>query len=162
MSLANWINERNQLDAERARLITESKKKIDQINKRLDELDILSSNITRYGIDTMKVGIALDLVDIKGEIKETPERIKCVHRFRDRVAANDKRIYNQYFGVKIYSGFGEQGEDHAFGFGPKHGNIVFSIGLKYRANNELTEEQRDAIVYLTMVIFKLYEDASDE
>ena len=36
----------------------------------------------------------------------------------------------EYFGVKQYAGFGDQESNHPYGYGPKHGSIWFSIGLK--------------------------------
>ena len=52
----------------------------------------------------------------------------------DWLATGEKRTYHTpatgYFGVKIYSGFGEQREDHEYGFGPKHGSTVFAVGLR--------------------------------
>lgn len=37
-------------------------------------------------------------------------------------------LKGRYLGIKNYAGFGDQREDHEYGFGPKHGSIVFSIG----------------------------------
>ena len=36
-------------------------------------------------------------------------------------------LKKQYVGVKNYASFGDQREDHEYGFGPRHGSIVFSI-----------------------------------
>jgi hypothetical protein len=33
----------------------------------------------------------------------------------------------RYFGIKNYASFGDQREDHEYGYGPKHGTIVFRI-----------------------------------
>lgn len=38
-------------------------------------------------------------------------------------------LRQEYLGVKNYAGFGDQRENHSYGFGPKHGHIVFRIGL---------------------------------
>ena len=37
-------------------------------------------------------------------------------------------LKGEYIGIKNYSGFGDQREDHSYGMGPRHGTIVFSIG----------------------------------
>ena len=39
---------------------------------------------------------------------------------------------SQYFGIKNYASFGDQREDHQYGMGPRHGNIVFRIGRNDR------------------------------
>lgn len=64
-------------------------------------------------------------------------------------------LREQYIGVKNYEGFIHQREDHKYGFGPRHGSIVFSVGLTQAARKrladggELTNEETDAvIVYL--------------
>lgn len=51
------------------------------------------------------------------------------------------------FGTKDYDAWAGQRSDHEWG-GPRHGSIVFKIGLKDRSR-ELTEEERaDAIYFL--------------
>lgn len=40
----------------------------------------------------------------------------------------DTALRSEYFGIKNYEAFGDQREDHRYGFGPAHGHIVFSIG----------------------------------
>lgn len=37
-------------------------------------------------------------------------------------------LSKEYFGIKNYEQFGDQREDHRYGYGPKHGCIVFRIG----------------------------------
>lgn len=36
-------------------------------------------------------------------------------------------LLTEYVGVKNYAGFGDQREDHSYGYGPRHGYIVFQI-----------------------------------
>lgn len=53
-------------------------------------------------------------------------------------------LKTRYFGIKNYAGFGDQREDHEYGYSPKHGSIVFSIG-----RNEFKGAlDADAIYYL--------------
>jgi hypothetical protein len=61
----------------------------------------------------------------------------------------------EYIGVKNYEGFIHQREDHKYGYGPRHGSIVFSVGLmpevrkRLADGGELTEDEKDAaITYL--------------
>lgn len=39
-------------------------------------------------------------------------------------------LFAEYVGVKRYSGFGDQRYDCGYGYGPRHGSIVFSIGRR--------------------------------
>lgn len=46
-----------------------------------------------------------------------------------RIQADAKTaMRHEYLGIKNYASFGDQREDHRYGFGPKHGAIVFEIG----------------------------------
>lgn len=69
-------------------------------------------------------------------IAEAIERIQ-----RDPKAAMAK----EYLGIKNYASFGDQREDHQYGYGPKHGSIVFSIG---RADEYRGAIDADAIYLL--------------
>jgi len=55
----------------------------------------------------------------------------------------------RFFGIKNYASFGDQREDHDYGMGPKHGSIVFRIGLtnKVRQSGQPLASA-DAIYYL--------------
>lgn len=71
------------------------------------------------------------------------------------LAAGAATMRTEYIGVKNYEGFFHQREDHKYGYGPKHGTIVFSVGLteatrrRLRDGGELTGEETDAaITYL--------------
>lgn len=57
-------------------------------------------------------------------------------------------LRNGYFGIKNYASFGDQREDHAYGEGPKHGVIVFSIGRTPALRDSVKELDADAIYYL--------------
>lgn len=61
---------------------------------------------------------------------------------KDPVAA----LRREYFGIKNYAGFGDQREDHSYGFGPKHGSIVFRIGRSNPGDGKPLDN--DAIYYL--------------
>ncbi len=55
-----------------------------------------------------------------------------------------------YFGCKDYDRWTHQREDCQYGYGPRHGSIVFAIHLRSEHRNKgLTEQQRsDCIYYL--------------
>lgn len=54
----------------------------------------------------------------------------------------------RYFGIKNYSSFGDQREDHQYGFGPKHGSIVFSIGRTDASREKRRPLDADAVYLL--------------
>lgn len=55
-------------------------------------------------------------------------------------------LRQEYLGIKNYEAFGDQREDHRYGFGPKHGSIVFSIGRVSPSNGPPLDD--DAIYLL--------------
>lgn len=61
---------------------------------------------------------------------------------KDPIAA----LSREYFGIKNYATFGDQREDHSYGFGPKHGTIVFRIGRNNPGDGKALDG--DAIYFL--------------
>ena len=69
----------------------------------------------------------------------------------------------EYFGIKNYAAFGDQREDHEYGYHPRHGSIVFRIG---RQNRHAKTVLGDDHIYLLECVrdFGSYKDeyAKDE
>lgn len=57
-------------------------------------------------------------------------------------------LVRRYLGIKNYAGFGDQREDHEYGFGPAHGHIVFRIERTDSARTAGFCLNADAIYYL--------------
>jgi len=57
-----------------------------------------------------------------------------------------------YFGIKDYAHWRSQESHHSYGYGPKHGYIVFSIGLKHPKKALSPIEQEACIYYLYQLI----------
>jgi len=51
-----------------------------------------------------------------------------------------------YFGIKDYDRWRGQVFNGNYGYGPKHGYVVFSIGL-HQPSEKLTSEQKEACIY---------------
>lgn len=71
----------------------------------------------------------------------------------DDVLAGCKALGAAYFGVKNYAGFVHQGIRCEYGMGPRHGHVVWSIGLKeqYRGTGLSAKQQNAVIYFLTCV-----------
>lgn len=67
------------------------------------------------------------------------------------------KLKKKAIGFKIYSGFGPQRCDCEYGYGPRHGSVVFAVHLveKYRKDEVLTEEQASACIYYLMNLKKI-------
>ena len=57
-------------------------------------------------------------------------------------------LKQEYLGMKNYAHFGDQREDHKYGYGPKHGHIVFSVGRNKRRDAHEGPLDGDAIYLL--------------
>jgi len=101
------------------------------------------------GLDLEKIEMAESALAIRGMNRNFNEEL--TRSAIKGIASNDGCIYRRYYGVKNYSGWTHQREDHEYGQGPQHGEIVFSIGL--RGNRDiLTSGQIEACLYYLNVI----------
>lgn len=76
------------------------------------------------------------------------------------------KLQHYYMGTKHYERWPGQREDHKYGYGPRHGTIVFSVGLTKEARErllsggELNEDEVEAAIqYLTNLRQALSVDA---
>jgi len=79
----------------------------------------------------------------------------------DDIVSGMKIIKEQYFGCKNYACYICQGSDHSYGFGPKHGYIVFEIGAKpavRKGDLVPTDKDREDIVYYLRMLQKSKEN----
>ncbi len=57
-------------------------------------------------------------------------------------------LHREYFGAKDYDHWVSQRCDCEYGMGPRHGHIVFAIGLRREVRgHDLTPTRREAAVY---------------
>lgn len=110
------------------------------------------------GLDLGKIAIAERFLLIRGKIadarvgRDGGSATARSEVKRDAIldlAAGGARLGREAFGVKNYEGFGDQRNDSEYGMGPRHGSIVFSIGLApdARKPDYLDAEQIEAAVY---------------
>jgi len=59
-----------------------------------------------------------------------------------------------YLGVKNYAAFGDQREDHKYGYGPRHGSIIFSIGTKVSARSDSSKIDKESAVRLLLYVLE--------
>jgi hypothetical protein len=81
---------------------------------------------------------------IKADIEKLKQSKVCVEgvcNTKERMTAIEDAIAliqkdpsdamrKNYIGIKNYASFGDQREDHTYGYGPRHGSIVFRIERK--------------------------------
>ena len=72
-------------------------------------------------------------------IPNSKERLNIIERAITEIQSSpETALSEKFFGVKSYAGFGDQECDLNYGYGPRHGSIVFCIGradLKNKITN---------------------------
>src|SRR5882724_8198923 len=108
---------------------------------RLKELAARTS-LLLDGVDLARIDRAYALLRIRGDANKVivsadghgRDARQCALADAKRwLAENPARLKEQYIGVKNYASFGDQRSDCPYNLGPKHGDIVFSIGLTEEA-----------------------------
>ena len=78
------------------------------------------------GIDVSRCRRAMENVFVYGP-PTTDERFKLIEEAISSIINSRNTMTQKRFCIKNYAAFGDQREDHKYGYGPKHGSIVFSI-----------------------------------
>lgn len=92
---------------------------------------------------------SLDARDLATE--PSPSRLAVVQSAIDDLATATDRLKREFFGLKNYEGFSNQRTDCQYGYGPRHGSIIFRVGLTDAAREYrgfTNAERDDAIYYL--------------
>lgn len=108
------------------------------------------------GFDLALIALAETVLEVRGQYTRAGEdRASVIRDALAQVATGKKQGYRDLwscaFGTKNYAHWCGQRADHEYGYGPKHGSVVFSVGLRSdiraRLPQELTEAERIACVY---------------
>lgn len=145
------------LEIERA-TVQENAKRVS--NGLTDEIRIAREmqNRRSAGLDENKVRLAEHVIEVRGAVERNNEG--CLGDAINDLANGTPRLRREYFGVKNYDRFVGQRCDCSYGMGPKHGHIVFEIGLTQEARKrDLTEEEANAAIYY-LVHLKAIQEAA--
>jgi hypothetical protein len=142
------VKERFEKQKELSKITDEFNKEQKRLDSEIQELVRLES-VGQNGIDLEKVQIAETVLSIQGD---PYGRVDGGYTTIADLAVVDiakgcEFMKTQFFGNKTYSSY-YQRCNCEYGYGPRHGGIRDSIGLKrnYR-KEELTDEQKDACIY---------------
>lgn len=107
-------------------------------------------------LDEAKIATAETLISISGLYSDGgTDRASCVADAIKQLATGAalgpyKDLWHNYFGTKRYDGWYGQRSDHPYGYGPKHGSIIFRVGVKdglRKAQADLTADEVEACIY---------------
>lgn len=151
MQLAAVVKKQKELEEELRLLTADYGQKKARLEQEIRECDRLRANMAN-GVDLAKLQLAESVIEIYGKLVGT-ERLRVIEDAISSLAHGGERLYSEYFGVKNYAAFGDQREDHRYGYCPRHGYIVFSVGIKearrsrIRNGEPLTPEELEACIY---------------
>jgi hypothetical protein len=126
--------------------------------KRLEAaLDAVRHQIgcAKAGLDNARIANALTILKVRGEYaRGGQDRASVIRDAIDWLATGQCAAYygldKADFGTKNYDRWAGQRSDHEWG-GPKHGSIVFQIGLQDR-KRQLSEAETDDAIYFLLNI----------
>jgi hypothetical protein len=168
MNLIEIQQERLKVQADIKTLTEEFKKTLKQKEQAVTSLD-KQEQLLLNDINTDSVSLARTVISVSGRLSEVrhgqyPDQRRnnirqiAVDEAVEDLATGLVKIRKGYFGVKNYSGFGDQGCDCEYGMGPTHGSIVFSVGLnRERRKDEFTDSEIEASIYYLKNLNKIQE-----
>jgi len=109
------------------------------------------------GIDLGKVALAETVVYVSGEYEKAgTDRASCIAAAIKQLATGKadspySDLWCQYLGTKSYDRWNGQRCDCEYGMGPRHGSIIFAIGLTRetlkRDRTDLSPDEIEAAIY---------------
>jgi hypothetical protein len=103
--------------------------------------------LTGDGVDPERVARARAVLSVKGSPVNS-KRMAVVRDALDDLASGGHRLAQRQMGTKDYAAWSDQREDHNYGYGPKHGSMVFQIGLANPKELLTPEQTEDALGFL--------------
>ncbi len=120
--------------------------------------------VAEHGMDAAKIQLAETVVYVSDTEQGGADWSGCitdaVHQLTiGKPLGAYKNLWKQYFGTKNYDRWTGQRSDHEYGYGPRHGSLVFSVGLssavRERDPQQLTPDETEAAIYYLLNIVKI-------
>lgn len=151
MNLTEIIQQDQQLRAELSKLRKEFHEKESELLQKLAGLGRVRQ-LSADGLDASKILLAEELLADAGRVIEwyNPDHGEdhaAIIDAEQHIANRDQYLLNNYIGVKNYAGFYHQRSDHAYGYGPSHGYMVWRLGFKPQHRRNLDDHEREAVLY---------------
>lgn len=158
MSLHSLVFKRDQMYAELKQLGVDYERNKKRIEGDIQTVVERIKMQVDHGLDVTKIETAENILEVYG-LKHfgAGETAGVVHDAIKWFSGQDlgpyKNLRRGYYGCKDYDRWHCQRSDCDYGMSPRHGHIVFSIGLKCeKANHVFTTEEKDACIYFLMNI----------
>ena len=169
-TLTDAASKMHRLRAELAAHNLAAKKHADDLQREIRANTLILENATE-GLDSDKISIAQSVLVIRGSFERGgTDRASVVADAIKQLATGEPirptygDLWRVFFGTKNYDGWSGQRSDAEYGYGPKHGSIVFSVGLtrevRGRAPQALTPNEVEAAIYYLTNIQRIQQVAA--
>ncbi|HCF0295549.1 TPA: hypothetical protein NH680_000796 [Pseudomonas aeruginosa] len=108
-------------------------------------------SVSADGLDLDVINRVEAFFEVRGSYAKAGEdRARALQAAIDDLANGAQKIKKCYFGTKDYAHWHGQFVDCNYGYGPSHGSVIFSIGLRRNeVGRQLTDEEiEDCLYYL--------------
>ncbi len=157
MTLTEAAQKLHQLRADLAAHETAAKKRSEEIKQEIRAKALILENATE-GLDAGKIATAQSVLRVYGFYERGgDDRASVISDAIKQLATGEpvRPVYGDLwrvqFATKNYDRWQGQRSDHEYGYGPKHGSIVFSVGftdeVRKRDPQVLTPEEVEAAIY---------------
>ncbi len=117
------------------------------------------------GLDTSVTLLAEHVLAIHGTFSQAgAERVGVIEDAIADLLIGAKKLRHEYFGTKDYAHWHGQREDHRYGYGPRHGYTIFSVGLSrplLESGRDLTEDEVSAAIYYLRNLERIQRASAD-
>lgn len=164
--MSNAAAVRRQIEA-KAALDLHRKQAAERDKELVAELQDAASNLMLHNsdIDVGKVELAETIIYVTDYSRGGEDRGSCVKQALKQFAMGSETnpyldLWRVYLGTKSYDRWHGQRSDHEYGYGPRHGSVIFRIGVHDavrhdRKQSDLTAEEVDACVYYLLNIGRI-------
>jgi len=163
-SLIQIVEERNAFQAQLVAHEDAAKAESARIRAEIVALQTLLNN-AQAGLDADKIETARAVLNVRGTYAKAGEdRASVIQDAINWLATGKCSAYQGLdtvsFGTKSYDRWHGQRCDCSPGCGPRHGSIIFQVGLKDR-ERELSADEREAAIYYLINLERAQTAASD-
>lgn len=114
-------------------------------------------NIANAGLDEEMVKRGMSVISF-GDVMGSSERKSCVQDAIDDLGKGAKSLRHEYFGTKNYAHWRDQRCDCTYGYGPRHGSVVFEVGLRREyQGKDLNPDDIESAIYCLLNIDQINE-----
>jgi hypothetical protein len=141
--MALLVQHIDQLATEKSQEVLRNRAELARIEGEQKKAEI-ALEAARRGVPPDVFDLARKLIWQEGACN-SGQRGDAVRDAMSEIAAGGGRLQKEYFGTKDYDRWYDQREDHAYGYGPRHGSMVFRVGLTDEARRrELASHEIEA------------------